>query len=163
MATSRSDPPLSEILLACDPPIRSIDVILSKDYFFAHADNDLDNSRCGGSLMQRGPLFWFLPEERYPGDENEMIRFLRESTFLETVSMCSKSYREPLNLGSLYLSAIAENSNIRTLSLRGMDHASADCFIHLMQTTTSITTLEGLGHWDDVPNATGLYESASGQ
>jgi hypothetical protein len=149
---SRSDPPLGEALLACDPRIRSIVITLRKAYYFAYSNNRLDNSRSGRRVMY-GPLFGYLPEERYPGDENEMIRFLRESTSLEAVSIDSQCFREPPNLGSLYLSAIAENSNIQTLSLSGMYHVTAECFINLMQTTTSITTFEGLGDWSAVPNA----------
>jgi hypothetical protein len=143
MATSR-DRPLSEILLG-NTRIRFVQLILSKNSYCAHLSER--HFRCRVEPIARGPMFALLPVNRYPNEEEEMVRFLRESTSLESVWLHGTPYCGPSNLGSRFLSAIAENSNVRTLNLGRMSDTSVECFISLLQTTTSITSLVRFGGW----------------
>jgi hypothetical protein len=145
MATSR-DRPLSEILLG-NTRIRFVRLELPKNSYGAYLSER--HFQCGyeEEAIESGPMFAFLPINRYPNEEEEMVRFLRESTSLESVWMYGTPYGGPSNLGSRFLSAIAENSNVRTLYLGGMPDTSVESFISLLQTTTSITSLVRFSDW----------------
>jgi hypothetical protein len=138
MATSR-DRPLSEILLG-NTRIRFVELILPKNSYFAHLSELHFHCQRRDGAIERGPYC-------NADEEEEMVRFLRGSTSLEGVWLYGTPYVGPSNLGSRFLSAIAENSNVRTLNLGRMPDTSIESFISLLQTTTSITSLVGLGDW----------------
>jgi hypothetical protein len=143
MATSRGRP-LSEILLE-NTRIRFVQLILPKNSYFAHLSERHFQRRA--EAIESGPMFALLPVNRCPNEEEEMVRFFRESTSLESVRLHGTPYGGPSNLGARFVSAIAENSNIRTLDVGHMPDTSVECFISLLQTTTSITSLVRFGVW----------------
>jgi hypothetical protein len=147
MTTSRVRP-LSEVVLG-NTSIRFIQVLLRKNFFLAYP-SDPGPREASELVIEHGYFMPLNPEDRYPNEEEEMVRFLRESTSLEGVSIYGRPWFDgalPINLVSRFLSAIAENSNIRNLRLGDLRDTSVESFISLLQTTTSITTMR-FGHWE---------------